>query len=541
MKVKVKSKQIVDGNTKAEELLDILLENRDLNKDFLEIKKTSDLGVEDFGVNKEDFEQAIKLIREFIKNKKNIVIYGDYDVDGVTATAILWRAIYPLNKNTLPFVPDREMDGYGINYQSFDNFCKKNKFKVDVLITIDNGVVAQEEIAKTMADGVKVIIIDHHKKNKDKIKADGLIHSTETTASVLAYLVAGQIDKKNYTDLAVTGLIADCGNVSNLANRSLGVTGIKKIKTNPNIGLATLVNMAGVKKTDISEETIGYIIGPRINAAGRMENATEALRLLCFDDAKKISSLAIKLEKNNKQRQTEQIEALKNLEEKEYKQKIIVETGNFHPGIIGLLAGKLTEKQSRPAIVVSNRSDVCKGSARSIDGFDITSFLRQDGDLFESLGGHPGAAGFSIKKTNYVKWQKKFDKRLKDLKIKTKKTWIAEAQMKLSALKLENYKIIEKLRPYGIGNDKPLFLFEKLKVIESRLVGGDQRHLKLKVDDPQTVAIESVGANGIAFGKGFLKKTIDSAETVNMLAYVNLNEWMGKKSVELLVKEIWIE
>ncbi len=540
MKVRLKSKVVIDGKTEPDEFLKILLKNRGVKEKFLIKTDIDDLKVADFGIDKKDFSLAVKIIKESIEKQKRIVIYGDYDVDGITATAILWRAMWGKNKNISPFVPDREEDGYGINYESFERFCKKNKIKADLLITVDNGVVAQKEIGKIKKDGVKVIVIDHHKKNAQKIMFDGLVHSTKTSASVLAYLVAKEIGKTNDIDLAACGLVADFGDLSIGANRNLAIAGIDKLKRNPNNGLAKLMNLAGAKKDDINEDTIGYVLGPRINAAGRMESATQALRLLCFDDDKILSKLAKTLEENNRQRQNAQRLAMEKVGYKTYKKKIIIETGKFHPGIIGLMAGKLAETSGRPAIVISNIDGTYKGSARSAGDFDITTFLRRDEKLFVSLGGHSGAAGFSINKTNYAKWLKKIGKRMEDIKINMRKTDVAEASMKLTALKIENYQIVEKLRPFGQNNSKPLFLFNKLKVTEARLVGNGQKHLKLKFDDPETANIEKVEAGAIAFGKGFFKKNIDECEYVNVLAYLNLNEWMGKRSVELLVKEIWV-
>lgn len=530
MKVRLKSKVVIDGKTESEELLKILLKNRGVDEKFLRKIDINDLKVIDFGVDKKDFKQAIKIIKESVEKQKRIVIYGDYDVDGITATAILWRAMCGKNKNISPFVPNREEDGYGINYESFDRFCQKSKIKPDLLITVDNGVVAQGEIAKIIKDGLKVIVIDHHKKNKGKIIFDGLVHSTKTSASVLAYLVAKEISNRNDIDLAVNGLVADFGDLSISANRNLAKAGIDKLKRKPNNGLAKLMDLAGVKKDNINEETIGYVLGPRINAAGRMESATQALRLLCFDDDKALSKLAKILEENNRQRQNTQRLAMEKIGYKKYEEKIIIEIGKYHPGIIGLVAGKLAESQGRPAIVISNIGGIYKGSARSAGDFDITTFLKLDEKLFVSLGGHSGAAGFSIKEENFSKWLKKIGKRMEEVKIKMTKIDVAEASMKLSALKLANYDVVERLRPFGQNNSKPLFLFNKLKVTEARLVGNGQKHLKLKFGE----------AGAIAFGKGFFKKSIDESEYVNVLAYLNLNEWMGKRSVELLVKEIWV-
>jgi len=539
MQIRLKSKTIIDESISADEFLKILLKNRDLDENFLKEGHTNKLLVTDFGVSKIDFDKALKVIKTAIDEKQKIVIYGDYDVDGVTATAILWRAIYPLNKKIFPFVPDREADGYGINYKSFETFCEKKKIKADLLITVDNGVVAQSEIKKIIKSGSKVIVIDHHKKNGKKISVDGLVHSTKTSASVLAYLVARQISKSSI-DLAATGLMADCADLSIWTNRVVAIDGLTQLKEKATVGLESLLKMAGVDKKNINEETIGFVIGPRINATGRMTSATKALRLLCFDNKQRSIELAKETDIDNRLRQSTQKKAMDEIGDKTYTGKIVIEEGKYHPGIIGLLAGKLSEKTKRPTIVVSTMKKIYKGSARSVGNFDITSFIRLDEKLFESLGGHAGAAGFSISEVNYKAWKKSAKERMKSIDIETDGQTEAEAVMKLSAVNIQNYQASQKLRPFGENNNKPLFLFENLKVTESRLVGGDKKHLKLKFDDTQSPEIEKISTGAIAFGKGFLKEIIDKSGHVNVLAHLNLNEWMGKRSVELLVKEIWV-
>ncbi len=537
--IKTLSDKIIDQKTSPEEFLNILLKNRGLDKNFLEKINVKDINATDFGIKQSDFDKTVELIKESISKQEKIIIYGDYDVDGITSTALLWRAIFPQNKNVKPIIPDREKDGYGLNTKTVENYCLKNKFYPDLLILVDNGIVAQAEIKKLKKKISKVIIIDHHLKNDLKNEADSIIHSPNTSASVLSFLVARSIDPKTDCELAALGLIGDMANLANVFNRNIAIEGIKLINQGRNIGVKKILEISGVENKKADEWTVGFVIGPRINASGRMGDATRALRLLSFSDNSIVEKLAIELEAENKNRQTEERKIMEKFLGKNYEnEKIIVETDKIHPGIIGLLAGKLCERFGKPSIVVTNvNEEMYKGSARSTEGFDITKFLRKESDLFESLGGHKSAAGFSIKAINFSKWFKKIQKT--NLTIKAKAvTMSCEFKMKLGALKIKNFEVIQSLRPFGEGNKSPLFLFEKLRIVDRKAIGKDLSHLKIWVDDPDTSAIERIVVEGIGWGKSKEMADLKVGDQVSVVASLNLNEYMGKRQVELMVKEI---
>lgn len=511
----------------TDELVDILLDNRGLKSDFLDRIKSEDIKVSDFGINTKDFEKAIKIIKAEQETHQKILIYGDYDVDGITATALVWKALYKKNKNVLPFIPDRQIDGYGLNDESVIRFCKEKNFWPDLLITVDNGIVAYQQIKKLKNKIGKVVVIDHHQKGKEKLEADGVVYSDQTTASVLAYLVAREFDSKTEIDLAALGVIADCANLANKLNRNLVAEGLKKLNLFPNIGIKEILKVSKWGNKVVDEWTIGFVIAPRINASGRMGDATRALRLLCDSNKDRLEKIATDLEKENRKRQDEQNKKLESYLNHEYKQDLIIVKGDIHPGIIGLIAGKLTEKFGKASIVISEMDGkIFKASGRSIDDFDITKFLRQYGDLYESIGGHSQACGFGIKSNNYSRWYKL----VKETKIKgSVKNKSVEAIMTLGAVNIKNFEAISKLKPWGEGNPLPYFLFTDVNVVNIRWVGANKNHVQLQVRQDRTV-------NAIGFNMANVNLSVGTK--VNLIGQLTLNEYNGSKTIQIQVQRI---
>ena len=516
----------VDKQTKPEELEAILLKNRKLDKSFLTFEGDDQIDFRKLDIDPNEFNRAIKTIKKLISGQGKIMIYGDYDVDGISSTAILWRAIYPQNKNVLPFIPNRQRDGYGVNYQSFINTCQDKKFWPDLLITVDNGIGQKKEIDQIKKKVSKIVVIDHHQKIANKIKVDGLVHNSQTTASGLAYLVAKEIGHNQDIDLACLGIVADCADMSNKFNRNVVKLGLNKLNKNPNLGIGEMLKSAN-KIGQIDEWTIGFIIGPRINASGRMDDANDSLRLLCFDNLKKCQTICESLEKLNNLRQTEQLNSYDQIGNKQYKQGPIVELGDFHPGIIGLISGKLVDRWSLPVIIVAkNDGLIYKGSARSPADFDITQFLKQNSQWLETLGGHKGAAGFSIKKENWSRWLKEINKTI--IKAKNKRQIYCESEMAIEAINVANFNVIEKFKPWGENNPQPLFLFRD-KPSEINLVGKDKNHLRLKFGDIWA----------IYFGAGDQITRFRPGSLVNFVGQISLNNFNNQQQLQLQIKEMW--
>ena len=546
---------IIDKNTSKEEILDLLLKNRHISeknkKEYFSPSPPQSFLSKDFGINQKNLDKAVNRINLAIKNKQNILIYGDYDVDGITATAILWQVLFDKKANVTPFIPDRELDGYGVRADSFFRFQTQKKIKFDLLITVDNGIVANRELQKILDSGVDIIVSDHHLANQPLAKSIISVHSTVISGSVVAWLIAQKIDQKADLGLATLGTVADCLPL-NTINRNIVYHGLKSLQKNPNFGIKKLIEISGIKQDKISTYELGFVIGPRLNAVGRLSNPTDALRLLCCSSETQASKYATILDSFNKDRQLLQQESI-DIAEKYYsrdainrvsnniKNKIIfVADKSFLPGIIGLIASRFTDKYYLPSIVISVGKKVSKGSCRSIKELNIIETLRELTSELVELGGHVGAAGFSIETKKIPQFKKEIIKII-NLKLKDKvlrPTKFIDADMKLNAVTISNCQLIQKLEPFGLENPDPLFQFNNLRITDIRLLGQKQEHLKLKVDDPSTPKNENILVDSIAFKKGDIGKNLKVGDSISFTAKLNLNFWNGNLSPQLIVNDI---
>ncbi|HEX8923269.1 MAG TPA: single-stranded-DNA-specific exonuclease RecJ [Patescibacteria group bacterium] len=547
MKLNLGSETIIDKSFSADRIVSLLLNHRGLTPetiaDFLDPPHPKSYTLADYKIDEKLFAKAVSRIRQAIEDKQNILIYGDYDVDGITSTAILWCALYEQLKSVTPFVPDRELDGYGIRAASFFRLEKEKDIKFDLLITVDNGIVAAKELQKIKDSGTDIIVCDHHVADGDMSKVvSGLVHSTLVSGAALSWLLAKEFDPDADLGLAALGAVADCMPLVGV-NRSLVVHGLRSLRLQPPSGLKKLFQVSGLKQDSLSSYDLGFVIGPRINAVGRLSNPMDALRLLCSPTTAHADKFARILDNFNHDRQVLQQDSLDLVDDlvKNIKDKIIVVAHeSFHPGIIGLIAGRLTEKYYLPSVVIAKVDGYSKGSCRSVPEINIIETLRQFNDLFIDLGGHVAAAGFSIENSNIPKLKKKLietvNKKLADTILEPNLS--VEAQMKLGAVSVKNVNAIRKLEPFGIGNSEPLFLFKGVQIVSKRLLGQQQNHLKLKVDDPSTKFPENVPCDAIAFKKGSLDGQLKVGDTIDLVASLDLNTWNGITTPQLIVKEI---
>jgi single-stranded-DNA-specific exonuclease len=519
------SSETISGQTPPKTLLKLLLKNRQITDIDTFLKPP-------FPESKLSSKKAVNLINKYIEKQKNILIYGDYDVDGLTSTALLWQSLYPLNKNVFPFIPHREKDGYGFKASSFFRLQKEKNINFDLLITVDNGIVADAEFAKIKANNrdIKIVVIDHHLAGGKIKNADALFHSTDTSASALVWFIAKSFSKTADLSLAALGVVADCQPLSGL-NRSIVVHGLQELKLNSSPGLKKLMEISGVKRDTLSVYDLGFLLGPRLNAVGRLSDPIDALRLLCSQSPLQASKYAHVLNNFNEERQSLQKESI-DLADKNInlKNKVIFIADSFNPGIIGLIAGRLTEKYLLPSVIIAKNGQIAKGSCRSIPQVNIIEVLRKFSSLFVDLGGHPGAAGFSILDKNIPKLKKELKSYFSTylLNYFPQKSITIDAKMDISAINLKNIKLIKSLQPFGLGNPEPLFLFENLKIDSKKIIGQTQSHLKLKVS----------GVDAIAFKKADLDAELKTGDLINLVASLDANTWNGHTFPQLVVKEI---
>jgi len=509
-----------------------------------------------------DMEKAVARIYQAVENKEKITIYGDYDADGVTSSVLLADILQKMRADFNVYIPHREKEGYGLNEKTIRYLARK---KTNLIITVDCAISNVLEIESAKKRGIDVIITDHHAEPIKLPAAYAIINPKVKKCNYPFYDLAGvgvafklaqaiiARDKKNIfpagyekwlLDLAAIGTVADVMPLLG-ENRILVKYGLVVLTKTKRIGLRLLAEKAGIlpirEKELINSENIGFSIGPRINAAGRMDHANAAYELLLTDDYNEAQKLAASLEKNNLQRQqeTEKIiqEVKKAIKKAGSRYLILVKGNNWPLGIIGLVAGKLKDEFNRPILIVSKQLSRVSGSGRSIDEFDLIKALNKVAEYFKVYGGHSGAAGFTLKSRKYLQVFEKDILKIaeKELKGKDLRPKIEiEAELNLADLNWELFDQIEKFEPFGTANPKPLFLVKSLKVERIRQVGNGNKHLKLLLKQEGVVK----NFDAIGFGLGEFIDQIKYGDKVDAICEVNLNEFNGERKLELKLADI---
>ena len=530
---------------KTKDIVKTLLKNRGLKtkkeiKEFLAPAEPEKISLKEFGISQKEIKKAIKRIKKALKNKEKVIIYGDYDADGICGTAILWETLYFLGLNVLPYIPERFSEGYGINAQSIEN-PKSEIRNSKLIITVDNGIVAAKEIEKINKMGIDVIITDHHLPAKIKPKALAIIHTTKISGAGVAWVLSREIlnGKKQNLELVAIGTIADQMPLVG-PNRSFAKYGLIDLNKTKRLGLLALFEEARIKSGEIGTYEINYVIVPRLNAMGRLVHAIDSLRLLCIKRSKKARELALLIGKTNAERQkiVEKVvlHAKEALGGKIKEGIIILAHEEYHEGVIGLAASKLVEEFYRPAIVLSKKGEISKASARSISGFNIIEAIRKLEGLYIEGGGHPMAAGFSIETAKIEEFTEKLNKISKQYltkEILTKKLKI-DLEIQFNQINYELFESLKQFEPTGIGNPAPIFMSKGVKVTDARVVGRDGSHLKLKLE-LGNIFIEAIG-----FGFGNLLPDLTPGKPIEVVYSVEDDTWNGYKKLQLKIKDLRI-
>ncbi|MFL0246818.1 single-stranded-DNA-specific exonuclease RecJ [Candidatus Clostridium stratigraminis] len=527
-----------------------------------------------------DMDKGIEIIIEAIRNENNIVVYGDYDVDGVTSTVILYKALLKCNAKVRYYVPHRENEGYGINNERIKSLKEEG---AEVIITCDNGISAIEQIALAKQLGLKVVITDHHEVtfvqdkdgNREYIipEADAVINPKQKDCSYPFKLLCGagialkfstalfykmNINLSKLTELIEIAGIGTICDVVDLVdeNRIIAKNALISLNSTKNIGLDALMEVLGIKDRKLNAGTIGFQIGPCINATGRLETAALSVELLLSEDMEKAKELAIKLSDLNKKRQSmttknveEIIEQIESTNIKNDK-VIVIYKEDVHESIAGIVAGKIKEKYNVPTIVITSGKEMPKGSGRSIEGYNLFEELLKCKDLIEKFGGHPMAAGLSIKKENIELLRNELNKncKLNDEDIMPK----LRIDKRIPVNKLsENFIYnLEKLEPFGKGNETPVFAEKNVIADKIFIVGKESNVLKLSLKIDNT----NFKMDGICFGKidefrDLLKSYygesyLDILENYNynneklkfdLIYYPNLNSFNGVQTIQIKI------
>ncbi len=557
--------RIKNHELRIEDLVKNLLENRGIKTkketdEFLNPSLES-LTSDNLSIDKKELSRAIKRIKKAIEEKELIIIFGDYDCDGVSGTAILWETLNSLGAKVMPYIPDRIEEGYGLSKKGIENLKIKYE-KASLIITVDNGIVANNPVEFANSLGIDVVITDHHVPGKKLPDAFAIVHSTKICGAAVAWFLSqcllrgpasrfppasaprrltrvravgspsSPVTPRNYDHLGLVALatVTDMMQLTGF-NRTLVKLGLEQIRKTKRPGLLSLFKLAEIDQSQIGVYELGHIIGPRINAMGRLEHAMDSLRLLCTTNLARAEDLAKKLNSTNLERQQLTIDSFlhaKELVGKSKKKLLFVSHEIYEPGVIGLIAGKLSEEFYRPSIVVSIREIYSKASARSVSGFNIIEFIRLSSSLLVDVGGHPGAAGFTIE-TKKISQLKKLLESLaeknitEDLLIRKLKI---DCELSLELINQELFEALNKLAPFGYGNPEPVFLARNVVIEEMRLVGKDGRHLKLKIKNN----ISNLVFDAILFGYDN-NLNLKIGDVVDVVYTIFQNEWLARRPV----------
>ncbi|MCC3145361.1 single-stranded-DNA-specific exonuclease RecJ [Halanaerobium sp. Z-7514] len=545
-----------ENNIKSENLIDYLLEERAFTKqEDKEIFLSSDLKYLSDPFLLPGMDKAVELINKSLNNKEKILIYGDYDVDGITSTALLYKYFKSrFNIEVDYFIPDRIENGYGLSKKAVHQIKARD---IDLIITVDCGITAFKEVELIKELGMKVIITDHHTPAETPVGADAVInhhlikeknHFLSEIAGVgTAFKLLQALEKdrsfelealaKDFLPIVALGTIADIAPLK-AENRIIVKHGLKMMQKAKNLGLKTLIDKLNIDSKRITSGQVGYIIAPPINAAGRIYHADKALELLITDDHKKAAKIADSLIKINRERQQEEeliyqqaLEKIKSIKFEEQK-AIILADQRWHSGIIGIVASKLVEEYNLPVILIAltENKEQAKASARSIEKLNIYQALKAAEEYLLNFGGHKAAAGFSIRKDKIADFKEAFNNYLKQNLAEEDFFELKKIDLNLDIKEL-NKDLINKLEvfsPFGVANPRPKFLFQNLKLKNYYKMGKKNNHLKIKLNS---------NLSAVAFNMGDYFSEL-AAKKIDVIAQAEINHWQGRENIQLKISDL---
>ena len=496
-----------------------------------------------------DMDKAIARIKQARAHNERVLIFGDYDVDGVVSTALLHAMLTDFGLDVINFIPHRIEQGYGLNHEIADFAKEKN---VSLIITIDCGITACGEVDTINKLGIDVIIIDHHEPPDDGLpQALAIVNPKQkdcaypfdylASAGLVMKLYQALFGKVNedYLDMVAIATIADIAPLQS-ENRIFVKHGLPRINVTKNKGLLALLDVAQIKNKSLSPYHIGFMLGPRINAAGRMDTAHTSLDLFLTDDTVEALRLAQQLDRHNGDRQrmqqniVEEAFAIIEGDEGLRGQKVIVVSKEgWHEGLVGIVASKIKDKYYRPAIVMAIKDGVAVASARSVNGFHLQEALSKCGHCLENFGGHAGAAGLTIKEENIDTFRLLINEFAQDILVAEKLTpsLSIDCELPLSELNLNLVERVNALAPFGEGNPTPVFCTQNVRVFSAPQTLG-KNTLKFWVSDGPFVF------SAVGFGMGELKNQIQKGQSLDIAYELGIDDWNKAPAVQIVLKDI---
>ena len=497
-----------------------------------------------------DMDIAVDRIIKAIEEKEKVVIYGDYDVDGITSTTVLKQFLEERGLKADTYIPNRLDEGYGLNKDAIDIIANN---KNTLIITVDCGISGIKEIEYARTLGIETIVTDHHEAGEvlpnaiaviDAKRKDNTYPFRGLAGVGVVFKVIQAISKKleleekeylKYLDLVCVGTISDIVPLVG-ENRVIAKLGLKLVQVTKNLGLKTLIQTIGYQKIDSNAVSFG--IAPRINACGRMGHEEEALKLFLSKDIEEVQKIAEKLNEYNRLRQEiekkiyeEAIQKIQK-EQMEKNSSIVVAGENWHHGVIGIVSSKVTDLYFKPSILLGIEGDIAKGSGRSIPGFDLHDALCECGECLEKYGRHEMAVGLSLKKENLIPFQQKFEAIAKQHKIEEiiPELWI-DKQITLKDMTKEVMQDLEQLEPFGEGNKLPLFFYKNLKIDSIRAL-SEGKHIKLTLKDTNYII------NVIGFNLGYLTNEYLIGDRVDIVGNLEINHYNGTDTIQINLKDM---
>ena len=504
-----------------------------------------------------DMQTAVERINKALAGKERILVYGDYDVDGCTAVALVYKFLRQFCSNIDYYIPDRYEEGYGISKKGIDFAAATG---VRLIIVLDCGIKAVEEIAYAKSLGVDFIICDHHVPDSELPEAVAILNhkrtdnrypDTNLSGCGVGFKLMQAFAQSNgiaqgrlvpLLDLCVVSIASDIVPITG-ENRILAYHGLRSLNTNPGTGLRAIIEVCGLGDRELTMNDIIFKIGPRINASGRMQSGGEAVALLVENDFTEAMEQAERINLYNEARKDldrqmteEAVELVRDLPGLDDRRAVVIYNEEWHKGIIGIVASRLTEQYYRPAVVLTRSEDLATGSARSVSGFDVYKAVQSCEDLLENFGGHTYAAGLSMKVENVPEFSRRFEayvaEHIKDEQ--TQATLDVDAVLDFKDVNFDFYRQLKRFAPFGPGNARPVFCtFRVYDYGTSKVVGRGQEHIKLELVDNKSNTV----MNGIAFGQSSQARLIKTKQAFDIVYSIEENTHK-RGDVQLQIEDI---
>ena len=495
-----------------------------------------------------DMDKAVDRIRQAIEDYEQILVYGDYDADGMTAASIMKETLEQMGAEVAVYLPNRFTDGYGPNASVYKYFIEQQG--ISLIITVDNGVAGHEAIDLAQSMGVDVIVTDHHAMPEVLPDAYAIIHPEHPDADYpfkhlagcgVAFKLACALLEEvplDFLDLVAIGTIADMVSLTD-ENRILVKYGLGVFRQTQRIGLQEMLKLANITPQDVNEETVGFQIAPRLNALGRLDDPNPAVELLTGFDDEEALEIALMIQAKNEERK-EIVQAIydeaKAMVDPSLPVQILAKEG-WNPGVLGIVAGRLLEELHQPIIVLTIDQSKAKGSARSPESVHIFEALDPHRDLFIAFGGHAGAAGMTLEVDKLPRLTEILSDYIKEkgIDLTAKSPLFVDEELDLEELTLDTLKSFDRLAPFGMDHKKPVFYIRDFQVESNRTMGAGNSHLKLKIQKG------NARFDVVAFGQGHLELEFSQAKNLELVVSLAINQWNGQTTLQLMVVDARVE